>query len=101
MNLQKEQKVSTKLEKEVKNLTKLVTELKTQLTLGDDAPLGMEEAAAFTGRCRRKFQSEYHKGLWTSINVGGTGHPKFTKADLKEDMRAWRKISSFREMPNG
>ena len=57
--------------------------------------MDMKDAAKYTGRSRRTFQREFHRGLWTSIEVAG-GHPKFSRKQLDKDMESWLKFSQFR-----
>ena len=88
---------TAKLSKEIKNLSKVVRELNNNSVRGSKRLLNMEQAATYTGRSRRTFQKECRKGLWTSIQMGGSGHPKFRPEDLDRDLEAWAIYSKFRK----
>lgn len=63
----------------------------------NNSPMNMKEAAEYTKCSLSTFQKEYSKGLWTSIRMKGTGHPKFLAKDLDDDMAAWKELSRYRK----
>ena len=89
------------LVQEVRRMGKIVEQLQLHSSKDHVGPMiSMEEAAEYTGRSLRTFRREYNLGHWTSVVVGGTGHPKFSKADLDEDLAVWRKYSQYRRKTN-
>jgi predicted hydrolase (HD superfamily) len=59
--------------------------------------LNIDEAAKYTGRSRRTFQKECKEGIWTSIRIKGSSHPRFLAKDLDEDMESWKQIGRYRK----
>jgi len=58
--------------------------------------MSLEEAAHYTSRSASLFRRELKLGMWTCIQVGGKGHPKFSPKDLDEDIKVWAKHSKYR-----
>ena len=87
--------VSESLE-EIKFLLKDLQELKAYNALSSKRLLNMNEAAKYTGRSRKTFQNEFHRGLWTFVKVAN-GHPKFSKEQLDKDIQQWTQYSRFRK----
>ena len=86
--------------KELKLLLKELRELKTYNALSSKCLLKMNDAAKYTGRSRRTFQNEFHRGIWTSVKIGG-GHPRFDPRQLDKDMQTWTQYSKFRRHERG
>ena len=81
---------------EVREMGKVVAQLNmVDLACSNGPLMGIKDAAKYTGRSRRTFQNEFHRGIWTSVKIGG-GHPKFNPRQLDKDMQAWTQYSKFR-----
>lgn len=85
------------LVQELRLMGKVVSELQHDSSKGHTGPLmSLEEAAQYTSRSACSFRRELKLGIWTCIQVGGKGHPKFSPKDLDEDMKVWAKQSKYR-----
>ena len=81
---------------EVREMGKVVAQLNmVDMACANGPLMGIKDAAKYTGRSRRTFQNEFHRGIWTSVKIGG-GHPKFNPRQLDKDMQAWTQYSKFR-----
>jgi hypothetical protein len=85
------------LVQELQKAAEMIMELKLHSNKEWLGPmLTMKQAAEYTGRTHSTFQKEYKKGFWTSVNIGGSGHPKFSKRLLDQDMECWVQHSRYK-----
>lgn len=78
-------------------IPELLREIRSLKEFGARALLSMKEAARYTGRSYKTFRREWKSHIWTSVRIGGTGHPKFRPEDLDEDIEQWVLYSKFRK----